>query len=46
VYIKKDEIKEVLNGFGIAILSTPQGVMSNKEAKEKNVGGELLCEIY
>jgi small subunit ribosomal protein S8 len=46
VYIKRDEIKEVLNGFGIAILSTPQGIMTNKEARAKNVGGELLCEIY
>lgn len=45
-YVKKDEITSVLNGFGVAILSTPQGVLSGKEARAANVGGELLCEIY
>lgn len=45
-YVGKDEVKEVLNGFGIAIISTPSGVMTNKEAKVAKVGGELLCEVY
>lgn len=46
VYVGKEEIPKVLNDFGIAILSTPQGVMTNKEAKEKGIGGEVLCKIY
>lgn len=45
-YVKKEQIKKVLNGFGVAILSTPQGIMTDKEAKAANVGGELLCEVY
>jgi small subunit ribosomal protein S8 len=36
----------VLNGLGIAILSTSQGVMTNKEAKERKIGGEVLCYVY
>lgn len=46
IYVNKDELPRVLNDFGIAILSTPQGVMTNKEAREKGVGGEVLCKIY
>ncbi len=46
VYVDKEHIPTVLNNFGIAILSTPQGLMTNKEARRKNIGGELLCEIY
>lgn len=45
-YIKSDELGRVLNGLGLAILSTPKGVMSDVEAKKAKVGGELLCEIY
>ncbi len=40
------EIPEVLNGQGISILSTPLGVLSDRECKEKNVGGEVLCCVY
>ena len=36
----------VLNGLGIAILSTSRGVMTNKEAKERKIGGEVLCYVY
>jgi small subunit ribosomal protein S8 len=36
----------VLNGLGIAIISTSQGVMTNKEAKERKIGGEVLCYVY
>ena len=36
----------VLNGLGIAILSTSQGVMTNKQASEKKIGGEVLCYVY
>ena len=46
VYCKADEIPTVLEGFGIAILSTPKGLLTNKEAKQAKVGGELICSVY
>jgi small subunit ribosomal protein S8 len=46
VYANVEEIPTVLNGFGIAILSTPKGLMSNKEAKRNNLGGEVLAYIW
>jgi len=46
VYVNKNELPRVLNNLGIAIISTPLGVMTNKEARKKEVGGEVLCEIY
>jgi len=46
VYVDKEHIPTVLNNLGVAILSTPQGLMTNKEARRKNIGGEFLCEIY
>ncbi|MBT5016397.1 30S ribosomal protein S8 [Candidatus Peregrinibacteria bacterium] len=46
IYVKAKEVPTVLNGLGMAILSTPQGIISNKTAKRSKVGGELLCEIY
>jgi small subunit ribosomal protein S8 len=39
-------IPHVANGLGVSILSTPQGVMADHQAREKNVGGELLCRIF
>lgn len=45
-YVKRDEIKAVLGGYGMSILSTPLGILSNKEARRANVGGELICEVY
>lgn len=45
-YIKKDDIESVLSGFGISILSTPKGLLTNEEARKARVGGELICEIY
>jgi small subunit ribosomal protein S8 len=45
VYIKSTDIRKVLNGLGIAIVSTPKGVITGYEARALNVGGELLCEI-
>lgn len=45
-YVKKEKIEKVLNGLGLAILSTPKGVLTGAEAVKQNVGGELLCEIY
>jgi small subunit ribosomal protein S8 len=46
IYVKNKEIPQVLRGLGIAILSTPAGVMTGKEAKKKGVGGELLCKVW
>ncbi|TRZ44220.1 30S ribosomal protein S8 [Robertkochia solimangrovi] len=45
-YIGKDELPRVLNGLGIAIVSTSHGVMTSKQAKAENVGGEVLCYVY
>ncbi|MEE6186547.1 MULTISPECIES: 30S ribosomal protein S8 [Chitinophagaceae] len=45
-YAKPSELRRVKNGLGIAILSTSKGVMTDKEAKAQNVGGEVLCYIY
>ncbi len=45
-YAKPVEFKRVKNGLGIAILSTSKGVMTDKEAKAQNVGGEVLCYVY
>lgn len=45
-YAKADELPRIINGLGLAIVSTSQGVMSDKKARELNVGGELLCYIY
>ncbi|MCK4466076.1 MAG: 30S ribosomal protein S8, partial [Bacteroidales bacterium] len=41
-----NNLPKVLNGLGIAILSTPKGVMTDKEARKQNVGGEVLCYVY
>jgi small subunit ribosomal protein S8 len=45
-YAGHENMPRVLNGLGIAILSTSQGVMTDKEAKTKNIGGEVLCYVY
>ena len=45
-YANVENMPRVLNGLGIAILSTSKGVMTNKEAREENVGGEVLCYVY
>jgi small subunit ribosomal protein S8 len=39
-------MRPVLNGLGITIISTSSGIVSDREARQKNVGGEVLCEIY
>jgi small subunit ribosomal protein S8 len=46
VYTKKQEIPWVLSGIGIAILSTPKGIMTGQRARQLNVGGELLCKVW
>ncbi len=45
-YSKGKDVPRVINGLGIAIVSTSKGVMTDKEAREQNVGGEVLCMIY
>ena len=45
-YVDKNHLPRVLNGLGIAILSTSQGVMTDKEARGLNIGGEVLCYVY
>jgi small subunit ribosomal protein S8 len=45
-YKKSDAIPTVMTGLGVAILSTSQGVISDREARKLNVGGELLCEVW
>ncbi len=46
IYVKHGEIKSVFNGYGVAVLSTPQGIMTDKEARAAKLGGELLCEVF
>ena len=46
IYAKVDEVPKVLNGLGIAILSTSQGIMTDKEARAKRVGGEVLAYVW
>ena len=45
-YAHTDSLPRVLNGLGIAILSTSKGVMTSKQAKEEHIGGEVLCYVY
>ncbi len=46
VYTKSKDIKPVYNGMGISILSTSRGIMTDKRARQENVGGEVLCNIW
>jgi small subunit ribosomal protein S8 len=46
VYVGAGEVKPVYNGLGVAILSTSKGVISDKQARKENVGGEVLCSIF
>lgn len=46
VYTNKENLPKVLNNLGIAIISTPQGLMTNKKARKAGLGGEVICEIY
>jgi len=45
-YVGVEEIPEVLNGLGTAILSTPRGVLSDRRCREQRLGGELICTVY
>ena len=46
VYSRATSIPRVMNGLGLAILSTPKGVMTDSEARKNNVGGEIICRIF
>lgn len=46
VYSGAQDLPRIRNGLGISIVSTPQGVMSDAQAREKNVGGEILCQVF
>jgi small subunit ribosomal protein S8 len=46
IYTKKQDIPWVLSGIGIAILSTPKGVMTGQRARQMNIGGEILCKVW
>ncbi len=45
-YAKADRLPRVLNGLGIAIMSTSKGIMTDKEARDQHIGGEVLCYVY
>ena len=45
IYIKSDDIRKVKNGFGIAVISTSQGIITGYEARARKIGGEYLCDI-
>ncbi len=46
IYVKSKEVPRVRGGMGVAIISTPEGVITGKEAKRRNVGGEVLCYVW
>lgn len=46
IYTKKESIPTVLNGLGICILSTPEGLLSGEQAKRRGVGGEVICKVW
>ena len=46
VYAKIKDLPKVYNGLGISILSTPRGIMSDSEARQANVGGEIICQVF
>ncbi len=46
VYVGHEEIPRVLNGLGVGILTTSHGVLTDRQAREKRVGGELMCEVW
>ncbi|MDX9917922.1 MAG: 30S ribosomal protein S8 [Gudongella sp.] len=46
VYVKSDEVPRVLGGLGIAVLSTSKGILTDKQARKENVGGEVICYVW
>jgi small subunit ribosomal protein S8 len=45
-YTKSDKIPKTLNGFGVTVISTSKGVMTDRSARKENVGGEIVCQIW
>ncbi|HQF57097.1 MAG TPA: 30S ribosomal protein S8 [Candidatus Magasanikbacteria bacterium] len=46
VYLQKNDLPKILNDYGIAIISTSKGIMTNKEARAQGIGGEIICSVY
>ena len=46
IYVSSKELPRVLNGYGLAVISTSKGIMTNREATAQNMGGEFVCEIW
>ena len=46
MYVKHSDLPKVMNGMGISIISTSRGVLTNRQAEQERVGGELLCEVW
>lgn len=46
VYVKVDEVPKIKNGLGVAILSTPRGVITDRQCRKEHVGGEVLCSVW
>ena len=46
IYSRADSIPRIQNGLGLAIISTPKGVMSDNEARKNNIGGEIICRVF
>lgn len=46
IYVKTSQIKKINGGLGVAVISTPKGIMSGEDAKKQKLGGEFICEIY
>jgi small subunit ribosomal protein S8 len=46
VYIKADDLRPVRSGYGVSIVSTPNGLMTGDDARKRRLGGELICEVY
>lgn len=46
IYMKTSQLKKINGGLGVAVLSTPKGIMSGEDAKKQKLGGELICEVF
>lgn len=46
IYVAADQLPKVLNGLGVAIISTSRGVMTDRECRQQHIGGELLCQVW
>jgi len=46
IYVKTSQLKKINGGLGVAIVSTPKGIMSGEDAKKQKLGGELICEVF